>query len=261
MSQAYISRQPSSNIQSIRSRESAAQGDTCSRPQNISQRERWWSLAGGTVLSLMGASRGGLGGLLVAGVGGGLVYRGLTGHCHAYQYLGVNTAEHNAAMAVPAQTGLKVEKSVTINRSAEELFAFWRKLENLPQVMRHLKSVQALDDKRSHWIANGPLGAEVSWDAEIFNEVPNKLIAWRSLPGSQVETAGSVRFESQGPGRGVGVHVALKYNPPLGKVGAAIATLLGSGVEQEIAEDLHRLKARLEAGEVPTTLGQPRGRQ
>jgi uncharacterized membrane protein len=192
-------------------------------------------------------------------LGAGLLHRGATAHCYVYDFLGVDTAEHNPATAVPAQEGVKVEHTIAVNLPAEQLFAFWRDVENLPRAMRHLKHIEALDRQRSHWVAEGPLGVTVEWDAEIFNERENELIAWRSLPGGDLETAGSVHFRPLGEGRGTAISVSMKYNPPGGKLGASIASLLGSGLEHEMAEDLRRFKSVMEAGEAPTTHGQPRG--
>src|SRR5207248_82918 len=157
--------------------------------------------------------------------------------------------------SVPAGSGCKVEKTITINKPASELYGYWRNLENLPRFMRHLESVTA-DGNRSHWVAKAPLGTSVSWDAEIITERPNELIGWRSLPGSTVDTAGSVHFGQAPGGRGTEVHVTLKYDPPAGKVGATVANWLGEAPEQEIAEDLSTFKRMMEAGEIPTTQGQ-----
>jgi uncharacterized membrane protein len=220
---------------------------------NVGQVERWASIAAGGGLVLVGLSRRSIGGAIAALAGGALVYRGATGHCACYSALGINTAQqHSPAIGVRAEHGFKVERSLTINRSPEELFEFWRNLENLPRIMDHLVSVRQLDANRSHWIAKGLLGSTVEWDAEIHNEREDELIAWRSLPGAQVDTAGSVHFEPASNGRGTIVRVSLKYDPPGGKVGATIANLLGDGVEQHLHEDLWRFKQFMEAGEVPT---------
>jgi uncharacterized membrane protein len=209
---------------------------------------------------LAGLTRGRWSGSLLSLVGGSLLYRGFTGHCYAYETLGIDTACHPASTVIPAQTGTKVEQSITINRPAMELYSFWREVENLPRIMRHLKSVEAIDSKRSRWLAEGPMGTTAQWEAEIFNEEEAELIAWRSLPESQVATTGSIRFKELKNGRGTAVTVSLKYNPPGGKVASAIAWLLGSDAEQEIEEDLRRFKSQMETGEVPTIKGQPSGR-
>ncbi len=226
---------------------------------NVGDLERWLSVLGGSALGLFGLSRRSLGGLALAAVGGSLVYRGLTGHCACYQALGISTAEeHGPATSVPAGHGVKVEESITINKPAAELYRFWRDLHNLGRFMSHLESVRT-EGNRSHWVACGPLGTRAEWDAEIITERANELIGWRSLPGSEVDTAGSVHFRALPEGRGTEVCVALKYDPPAGKVGAAVARLFGSSPQAQIREDLRRLKQFMETGEIPTTAGQPRG--
>ena len=154
---------------------------------------------------------------------------------------------------------MKCEKALTIQRSADELYRRWRRFENLPQIMESIERIDLLDDKRSHWIAKGPAGARLEWDAEIVNEQPNRLIAWRSLPGGDVDTAGSVHFEPAAGNRGTVVRVSLKYDPPGGKMTAKLADLFFSGLDRRLTEDLRRLKQLMEAGEAPTTAGQSRG--
>jgi uncharacterized membrane protein len=148
---------------------------------------------------------------------------------------------------------------VTINKPAEEVFAFWRNFENLPRFMRHLESVTTEGSTRSHWVARAPAGRRVAWDAEIVEERPNELIAWRSLDDADIRNAGVVEFERAPGGRGTTIRVSLSYAPPGGKVAAAVAKLFGEEPGQQIEEDLRRLKQLLEAGEAPTVEGQPRG--
>jgi uncharacterized membrane protein len=222
---------------------------------NVGSMERWLSVLGGGTLALYGLRRGTLGGLAAAVAGGSLVYRGLSGHCPLYSALGLRTARRGPATTIPAGRGIKVEQTVTVNRSPEELYDFWRNLENLPRFMRHLESVQVEGD-RSHWVAKGPLGICVQWDAEIYNENPNEMIAWRSLEGADVDNTGSVHFTPAPPGRGTEVRVVLKYNPPAGKLGAGIAKLLGEDPKQQILDDLRRFRQLVEAGAIATTEGQ-----
>lgn len=158
------------------------------------------------------------------------------------------------------ESGIHVRKTVTINRPAEELFAFWRELQNLPLFMSHVESVQMTGEKRSHWVVSGPGGKSMEWDADIINEQPNALIAWRSIEGSQVENAGTVRFEPAVGGRGTVVKVELQYSPPAGILGASVAKLFGKSPEQQIDLDLRQFKQLMETGEVTTTVGQPAGR-
>lgn len=155
---------------------------------------------------------------------------------------------------------LHVRKSITINRAPEELYQFWRNFENLPRFMAHLESVQILDGKRSHWVVKGPAGSRVEWDAEIVEDQPNQLIAWRSLPGADVDNAGTVRFERATGGRGTVVTVELNYEPPGGLFGATVAKLLGQAPEKQVPVDLLRLRQIIETGVLAVTEGQPAGR-
>jgi uncharacterized membrane protein len=228
---------------------------------NVGEVERWGSAFAGGLLVCHGVSRGRLPGLIMAGLGASLLYRGFTGHCSLYQKLNYNTRSAGQTLGVPAQAGFKYEHSVTINAPAQELFDFWRDLSNLPKIMKHLERVTETDSMRSHWVAKGPMGVRVEWDAEIHNEEPGRLIAWRSLPGGQVDTAGSVHFEERGAGQGTEVRISLKYNPPGGKIGANIAWLMGRSVESEVESDLRRFKQAMETGEIASTKGQASGRR
>jgi len=157
--------------------------------------------------------------------------------------------------------GISVERTVTVNRPASELYAFWRNFEHLPRFMDHLETVLTTANGQSHWVAKAPLGASVEWNAEIIEERSPELIAWRSLPGAQIPNAGTVRFRPATGNRGTEVKVQLTYNPPGGKAGAAVAKLFGQEPDQQVREDLRRFKQVMEAGEVPTTEGQPSGRE
>lgn len=162
--------------------------------------------------------------------------------------------------ATPNERRIRVEKHVTVLRPAAELYAFWRKLENLPQVMSHLESVTETDERFSHWTAKGPAGTSVSWDAEITEDLENKVIAWRALEGSGIQNAGSVFFNELSHGRGTEIKVVLAYEPPLGKLGAVVARLMGEEPERQLQDDLRRFKQLMETGEIATTHGQPSGR-
>jgi uncharacterized membrane protein len=191
-----------------------------------------------------------LGGIALALVGAALVQRGYSGHCNLYEAIGYSTGgdaalRNSENVSVPAERGTKVEKSVTIDRPASELYSFWRNFENLPKFMNHLESVSGAGANRTHWVAKAPAGTTVEWDAEVYNEKPNELIAWRTLEGSQVSSAGSVRFE-EAPNGGTEVRVSLKYDPPGGKLGSLVARLFGENPEQQIEEDLGRFKQLME---------------
>jgi uncharacterized membrane protein len=238
----------------------ARQGHPPATAVNVGEGERMASLIGGTAVALYGLSRGTLGGLGLALLGGSLIYRGVTGHCSAYQALGLDTARPPGPQdSVRAQHGVRVDETVTILRPREELYRYWRDLSNLPRIMRHLESVQTTSENRSHWTAKGPFDLRIEWDAEIITERENELIGWRSVGESEVDTAGSVHFIPAPGGRGTEVRVELKYDPPGGRLGSQLASLLGQSPERQIREDLRRFKAVMESGTAPTTEGQPGG--
>ena len=146
--------------------------------------------------------------------------------------------------------GIEVRKAITVNKPPEEVYAFWRNLENLPQFMVHLESVRVLDARRSYWKARAPLGASVEWTAEITEDIPNRLLAWQSVEGTKVPNSGHVEFKRAPGDRGTEVHVKLRYDPPGGSFGAAIAKLFGEEPSVQVDGDLRRLKQVLEVGEV-----------
>lgn len=151
--------------------------------------------------------------------------------------------------------GNHVKKSITINSTPEELYAFWHNFENLPRIMNHLESVKTTGAGRSHWVAKAPAGTTVEWDAEIVEEREGELIAWRSLEGADVDNSGSVSFEKAPGGRGTIVTVELEYNPPGGALGAGVAKLFGENPEQQIYDDLRCFKQVIETGEVIVSEG------
>jgi uncharacterized membrane protein len=179
-----------------------------------------------------------------------LISRAVTGRCPINRALGRNTARPKRGSPVASVgrgKGIKVEKSVTVNRPVQEVYRFWRNFENLPRFMDHLESVTVLDENRSHWVAKAPAGTKVEWDATIHNEIENELIAWRSLPGADVNNAGSVHFTPVGNDDRTEVMVVLSYEPPAGKVGATVAKLLGEEPSQQVQDDLRRFKQVVEA--------------
>ena len=166
-----------------------------------------------------------------------------------------------ALPGVSGQTDIYLERSITVGKSPEECYRFWRSFENLPRFMRGLDSVRHLDERRSHWVARGPMATRLEWTSEITADRPGEEVAWRTLDDSGAAHAGSVRFEAAPAGRGTIVRVSLHYSPLGGALGAGLVRLLGHDPQSSIREDLRRFKQVMETGEIPTTRGQPTGRR
>jgi uncharacterized membrane protein len=151
-----------------------------------------------------------------------------------------------------------VRRSITVRRSIEEVYAFWRDLENLGRYSQHLESV-SVRGRRSRWVAKAPAGKSVEWESELVEEVPNRRLAWRSLPGSEVANEGIVWFAPAPGDRGTEVRVELRYDAPAGQPGATIARLFGEEPDVQLRDDLRRFKQVLETGEVVLSDGSPEG--
>ena len=150
--------------------------------------------------------------------------------------------------------GMKIEHAVTINRSPDEIYSFWRQLENLPRFMHHIKSVTQAGDGISHWLVQTSAGKEFEWDARLIEDKPGQMLSWQSLDGADVDNAGSVWFTPAADGLGTVVKVSMKYSPPGGKLGALLGRFLGDDAEKEMVEDLLRLKKLMESpGHMPVT--------
>lgn len=172
----------------------------------------------------------------------------------------LSRASHSA---IPAsqKADKPVMKSITINRPIDEVYAFWHNFENLPRFMSHLESVQVTGDRRSHWKAKAPAGTTVEWDAEMTEDSPNVRIAWRSLEGADIENSGSVHFQTAPGNRGTEVHVEIEYKAPAGKLGKAVAKLLGEEPDIQVADDLRAFKQIMETGEVVIADGSIQGKR
>lgn len=233
---------------------------------NIGSTERWLTAIAGGTLATYGLIRRSPSSLMLSALGVYLIARGASGYCPTYAVAGINNAANdagadpqNAIRKKLGTIGIKVDHSVTILKPVSDLYAYWRDFTNLPRIMDHLNSV-TVDGKNSQWVAKAPLGSSVKWDAEIINDVPNEVIAWRSLPGADVDNAGAVTFKAGPEGRGTVVRVEISYAPPAGKPGATVAHLLGEDPKRQLDDDLRHFKNIMETGERPTTEGQPSGR-
>ncbi len=225
-----------------------ARGHTA-RGINVGSAERIFSILGGAVLGLYGLARIRFSGVALAALGGALVYRGVTGHCGAYQSLGIDRAA-TLTGETRGNRGVKIERDVVVNATPDPLYQLWRDLEHLPRFMSHLERVERLEEGRSRWRLKTPPGVPaIQWEAEIVNDRPGELIAWQSV-GGNVDHAGSVRFERLPDGRSTRVRVELQHNPPGGEVGHTLAALFGRDAGSQIDHDLREFKRAVEAGEL-----------
>ena len=216
--------------------------------RNMNDWERTLSVIVGAAVLVRAVRRRGWGG---ATGGAALIARGLTGYCPVNAVVGRGRLRDDPRRALAGSRGFRLEDSVTIARPIEDVYAYWRDLTNLPLFMKSLVRVDMPDGCRSHWVLRGPGGVRVEWDAEIINEEPPNLLAWQSLPGADMASAGSVTFK---PVRlGTQINVLMQYNPPAGRVGGLVAWLAGQSPAFQLREDLRRLKQLLETGVVPTS--------
>lgn len=197
-------------------------------------------------------------GVLLTAAGSYLIYRGVA-HEEARSYYDDRYDQRQDERG----KGVHVRESVTVNKPVSEVYSYWRNIENLGSIMSYLESVTRLETsvgrERSHWVAKGPAGMRLEWDAEQVEDRENELISWRSVEGADVPNEGSVRFSEAPGGQGTEVRVSLTYHPPGGALGSAVARLFGREPSQEIASDLRRFKQRFETGEISTTKGQSSG--
>lgn len=226
-----------------------------SEHRNVGGTERMVSVLAGGALLATGLPRRSWTGAGLSLLGAALLHRGLSGYCALFDAMGVNThtgeplTNRLGRRKVPSGHAVKLRRSIRVDRPPAELYRFWRNLDNLPRIMSHLESVQAVNERLSHWIVKPMPGAPtLEWDAEIINEIENERIGWRSLSGADVDHAGSVEFEPTGDGRSTNLTVTLQYSPPAGRLGAALAKLFGEDPERMIAEDLQRFKRTMESG-------------
>jgi uncharacterized membrane protein len=201
--------------------------------------DRLLVMSGGGLLTLYGLARGGIFGKAALLAGANYVAKGLV----RKDVLGDMVTKMRSSSS---GRGIEFRKAVRINAPVEQVFAFWQNYDNFPRFMSHLKEVRDMGDGRSHWVANGPAGTPIEWDAQITEMRPNRVIGWESLPGSEVYNAGRVRFEAvDGATR---VDVFMTYNPPGGVAGHAIASLFGADPMSAMDDDLLKLKSLLEQG-------------
>jgi uncharacterized membrane protein len=213
--------------------------------RSISHLRSWAALGIGAGLLAVSARRHPVARLCLAAAAAPLLYRGMAG-----RWPRLISPSDDTRIALAGRRGIHVRDAVRLERPIAEVFSFWHRLDNLPRFMSHLEAVHDYGNGKSHWVARGPGGVKVAWEAETINEVEDTLIAWRSLPGSDIVTAGSVQFDRVRGGRSTQVTVRLQYEPPTGRAGDLVARLFGRSASQMIRDDLRRLKQVLEAGSV-----------
>ncbi|WP_345955899.1 SRPBCC family protein [Mucilaginibacter sp. PAMB04168] len=216
---------------------------------NLEWPERYISIAAGVKISLSGLKNvfsSPFTSILKVGAGGYLITRGITGHCELYTQMGKNSTE---------PVNVNIRSSFTINKPRQEVYEFWRQLDNLPKFMKHLDTVEVIDSKRSHWVLKLPTNvAKVSWDAEIVNDEPGYAIGWSSLPGSTIDNAGKVRFKDAEDGSGTIVDVVISYTPPAGGVGTVAGHALNPLFKKMVDDDVRNFKQYMDVESTDNTL-------
>ena len=231
--------------------------------ENIGDVQQVLSAIAGMVFLAAGLtrlSRRTLSGATLAMVGGGLLYRAMSGYCPAFGAMGIDTSDSNqprelndtsrlGRRKVHTDRATKIERAIEINRPSNEIYRVWRSLDNLPRIINHLDSVQVINERLSHWeVKTIPGAPKVAWDAEIINDVENERIGWRSLQGADVANTGSVEFKPTGDGKRTWLTVTLQYEPPGGQIGVTMAKWLGADPDTKIGVDLQRFKEQMETG-------------
>ncbi len=225
--------------------------------RNVGPNERVLSLAAGAALAIEGMRRGGVGGMVRTLAGGALLARGATGHSLVYSQFGATPAERRIAQQTGWRAAAAVSRSVTVARPRAEVFAFWRDFSNLPRVMRHIRAIEVIDDRRSRWTLRAPAGLSVTWEARITDLRDGERIAWESVPGAMLHSTAWVEFRDAPQDRGTEVRALVAYEPPGGQLGRTIAKLFGEEPGQQSRDDLSRFKQMMETGEVATNVMRP----
>lgn len=228
---------------------------------NIGEVERLASAVAGGLLAAYGVRRKGWSGLGLAIVGVELVRRGMTGHCMAYEAMGVSTKDGKLQIDKRRNPELDPSKAVkargvaTIRRPRSELYRMWRDFSQLPRFMQHLERVDVMSPTRSHWVTKGPAGTSIEWDADIIAERDGEYIEWASVAAADVPNRGTVQFVDAADGDGTEVIVTLEAEPPAGKVGDFVARLFGRSPQQEVEDAVKRFREAAER-HAPLSSGQ-----
>lgn len=226
---------------------------------SMDELQRLVSGIGGAALLFYGLRQSNASRIPLAALGAGLLYQGASGKNFLDYVPVVNDIPAVQQMTMQEPAELRIRKTMTVNRPASELYTFWRKLENLPRFMSHVKQIQELDEKRSHWVVNVVKGIELEWDAEITVDRPNEMIAWQTLPEAMIQNRGYVKFIPAH--KGTEVSISIEYDPPAGGLGKIAGRMAKFVAEHDVQEELRNFKRLMEVGEIITTEGQPSGRR
>jgi len=216
--------------------------------KNVGDIERIASVTAGAALLVLAAHRTTRRRIPTAVTALGLLARGATGYCPVNAATGRGRRRDDPRLALSGNRGVRIAERTTIRATVDELYDFWRKAENLPRIVPHLERVETIDDVRSRWTMRGPGGVPFTWEARLINDIPGEKIAWESLPGADVVSAGSVTFTPVADDR-TRVDVVLQYDPPAGKVGAAVARIVGRSPAADVRASLRGLKRWIETGD------------
>lgn len=230
---------------------------------NVGRVDRLLSAINGSLFIAYGLSRRSATGILLALLGGGLIYRAVTGRSNLYRMLDISTLNESprTLASLPGAAGVKISRAVTIERSPEDLYRFWRDLEMAPLYMPNMMSVQVMGPRTSHWTAKTSTGSSLEWDSEITQDITNQHISWRSIGTDKPLTGhtGLVRFELAGDNRGTVVTLEIDFRQFRGPLAITLGKVFGRLPEQQVYETLRNFKELMEAGEIATTRGQPAG--
>lgn len=220
---------------------------------NVGTAERVISAASGVVLTYLGLRKPSPAKLSMLVPAAYLLFRGATGHCYVNTLAGRDTSGH-------PDLAVQINKTITVYKRRDEVYSFWRYLENLPLFMKHVVEVLEIEPGKSFWKIQLPVtNTEVEWNAVMVDDIPGEKISWRSLPGSAIENSGEIFFRDAPGNQGTEVEVKLMYAPPFGVAGKAVGKLLNPLFEEIVKEDIRAFKNYVEAGEIPTSKGQPTG--
>jgi uncharacterized membrane protein len=227
---------------------------------NVGQTERLISMLTGGLLFLYALGRRSWNGFGLALIGGELLRRGMTGHSYLYQMLDISTYYAPATISMlPMRQGIKVRRSMTIERSPEELYRFWRNVEHAPSYMQCIRLVKVIDKTKSHWVGVTAGGATIEWDSEITEDIPNRLIAWRTIGRAPIGVGGRITFTPAPADKGTVATVEMEFSSKGSILGEPVEMLIAHLPEREVRETLRRFKELMEAGEIPAIAGQPVG--